>query len=657
MDSILSKGSYFKAVGYILQITEYRDQASIDDSKSITNTNKQELENNMNANQNYLKIDKHRIRIKNIPNIDKDYLELYLNFLAGENEISTYEIRPNENCVIVTFTKEIVFEKILQRHAKKSKLMNKSTEVLQVYETEFNPTKPIPYNTNTNTCVSSKHSYEKEGQAEAFTNKLYTEFHHYENTIPYSHLDSKNYQAQSMQTTNSNAKKIVVNTHYSIPKPNVNPNLNYYSMSANNSDIKNNYDSKSIKSNFESRKTDSNPVTDKTNKLNYLKQDIHKPATNYVQALVNQNQNMQRLDMKIKVKSDNEKSVEAKQKLSSSSSTLNVNKKSTELNLKSSVNLPTLDQPYKILNNAFKNIFKSDQIYHEEKYLQTEIIKKSEYPISFINNIPVYQLDKNDTIKQIQLPNDLGRSSRNQAKIVRIHGAPPPKLTKLEPNSTQPKTDLHVQNNLRFSISDYHRHEMDPINSNNQYIPNPTHQTKARARSSNPTQNNILSQYGAVTRSEAINRLDKNQIEFFKTSNYLSNLKAKYPNLSINLNETLKQLYFFGSPAKIFEAKKQVLADLGSFRYYEYKLEKNEIISFLDRIETKQRICLLVNAQLKLNNKSPLDFCAYDIKTFEYVYNSNVQYNGNISLIIFSNSIENADYLYKHIIEIVQSVR
>ena len=63
--------------------------------------------------------------------------------------------------------------------------------------------------------------------------------------------------------------------------------------------------------------------------------------------------------------------------------------------------------------------------------------------------------------------------------------------------------------------------------------------------------NHITEQYGRLTEAGSINKLDTNAVEFLKQTRYLSQLRLMYPKLSINLNENLKNLYFFGDKNQV----------------------------------------------------------------------------------------------------------
>ena len=88
------------------------------------------------ANSSNLQLDKKRILLKNIPfQIDKEYLELYLEYLCDDNnEIERYDfVIKRSDSLVVTFLKDIDFNRIKRKHANRPKLLNNRIILMQVY--------------------------------------------------------------------------------------------------------------------------------------------------------------------------------------------------------------------------------------------------------------------------------------------------------------------------------------------------------------------------------------------------------------------------------------------------------------------------------------------------------------------------------------------
>ncbi len=62
---------------------------------------------------------------------------------------------------------------------------------------------------------------------------------------------------------------------------------------------------------------------------------------------------------------------------------------------------------------------------------------------------------------------------------------------------------------------------------------------------------NFQSLYGKAMLSASIDKLTPVQMDFLQNTKYLTNLKQAFPKISINLNENMKNLYFFGSSTQV----------------------------------------------------------------------------------------------------------
>ena len=107
--------------------------------------------------------------------------------------------------------------------------------------------------------------------------------------------------------------------------------------------------------------------------------------------------------------------------------------------------------------------------------------------------------------------------------------------------------------------------------------------------------NHIIEQYGRFTEADSISKLDVNQLEFFKNTNYISYLRLIYPKLSINLNENLKNLYFFGARDQVNDAKLKIVSDLNAFKTTDFTLNQKELIDFLQKHDVRIKINDFIN--------------------------------------------------------------
>ena len=113
---------------------------------------------------------------------------------------------------------------------------------------------------------------------------------------------------------------------------------------------------------------------------------------------------------------------------------------------------------------------------------------------------------------------------------------------------------------------------------------------------------NFQSLYGKHSLSSSIDKLTPVQIDFMQTSKYLNQLRTAYPKLSINLNEKMKNLYFFGTSSHVLEAKERVKLDLGSIKQTTFRLEHPQLAEFLKKSVIKERILKFVETYLNRNN-------------------------------------------------------
>lgn len=138
---------------------------------------------------------------------------------------------------------------------------------------------------------------------------------------------------------------------------------------------------------------------------------------------------------------------------------------------------------------------------------------------------------------------------------------------------------------------------------------------------------NLQSLYGKDTLSTSIDKLTPIQIDFFKLSKYLATLKSEFPKVECNLNENIRNLYFFGTAKQVTEAKTRVLHDLDLIKQTKIKLETKELADFLKKNEVKQKIIkfieTIMNRQKYHSQKGKLknigkneglvNYCKYEI--------------------------------------------
>jgi hypothetical protein len=176
----------------------------------------------------------------------------------------------------------------------------------------------------------------------------------------------------------------------------------------------------------------------------------------------------------------------------------------------------------------------------------------------------------------------------------------------------------------------------------------------------------INQQYGRHTLADSLNKLDASCIEFLKQTKYLGYIRLLYPNLSVNLNENLKHLYFFGAEAQVHEAKEKVRKDLDDFKLAEFKLEHRELADFIQKPDIKKQIYKFISSHLakydanKDNQKAnfKLHFCSYHVKikaSKDSVSSSsskkeNQKSNDHV-LVVYTNVAEFANILYKYILD------
>jgi hypothetical protein len=181
--------------------------------------------------------------------------------------------------------------------------------------------------------------------------------------------------------------------------------------------------------------------------------------------------------------------------------------------------------------------------------------------------------------------------------------------------------------------------------------------------------NHIIEQYGRFTEADSISKLDVNQLEFFKNTNYISYLRLIYPKLSINLNENLKNLYFFGARDQVNDAKLKIVTDLNAFKTIDFTLNQKELIDFLQKPDVKIKINDFINHYIidcdkekrkdetseKEFGKSDVFkvfFCNYQVRhTIMKKENIDPTASGKYFLRVFTNIINFEKVLLRHINE------
>lgn len=180
---------------------------------------------------------------------------------------------------------------------------------------------------------------------------------------------------------------------------------------------------------------------------------------------------------------------------------------------------------------------------------------------------------------------------------------------------------------------------------------------------------NFQSLYGKNSLSSSIDKLTPVQIDFMQTSKYLNQLRAAYPKLSINLNEKMKNLYFFGTSSQVLEAKERVKVDLGLIKQTTFRLEHPQLAEFLKKSVIKERILKFVETYLNRNNyqgrkslkskklekdktMSLVNYCSYEIGSevvIEITKDTNTIEIMSNTLAVNSNLDYMADILMKFI--------
>lgn len=194
------------------------------------------------------------------------------------------------------------------------------------------------------------------------------------------------------------------------------------------------------------------------------------------------------------------------------------------------------------------------------------------------------------------------------------------------------------------------------FNRKNQIPPQPfipVNSGHSLASKSDQKKKNIIEHYGTKTEADSINKLDQNHMEFLKQTKYMSYLRLIYPKLSINLNENLKNLYFFGAKDQVMGAKKKIMNDLTEFKRTEFVLEQNELADFLHRPEVRRKLLRFIKANLKSDKKdSQFNFCTFEIKYPQLVNKENFSNSKNkCSLAVCTNLDEFEKVLFKHVKE------
>ena len=253
----------------------------------------------------------------------------------------------------------------------------------------------------------------------------------------------------------------------------------------------------------------------------------------------------------------------------------------------------------------------------------------------------------------------------------------PPPLPKIIPKKRELQ-DLNAGISIKSLILDEEK-ENDAVKSSNNTANGVRHTIKTPRsinilsphpyldRSSiHSTKFTINQQYGRHTLADSINKLDASCIEFLKQTKYLGYIRLLYPNLSVNLNENLKNLYLFGAEAQVQEAKEKVRKDLDDFKLVEFKLEHKELADFIQKPDIKKQIYKFISSHLakydasKDNQKAnfKLHFCSYHVKTKpskDSVSSSSSKKENQKSsdhvLVVYTNVAEFANILYKYILD------
>jgi len=180
--------------------------------------------------------------------------------------------------------------------------------------------------------------------------------------------------------------------------------------------------------------------------------------------------------------------------------------------------------------------------------------------------------------------------------------------------------------------------------------------TSNKLYKANLAKRNLQSFYGP-TINESLNKLSSIQIEFIQSTRYLSKLKTLFPKVSINLNEKMRNLYFFGTSNQVVEAKSRVKYDLDMIKQTTYEIEQKELAEYLKKSEPRQKILKFIESIINrhqyhrsgaksgsgksknLENGS-MNFCSYQVGVSKRDSNKN--------LLVVSTNMENmAQFLHK----------
>jgi len=164
-----------------------------------------------------------------------------------------------------------------------------------------------------------------------------------------------------------------------------------------------------------------------------------------------------------------------------------------------------------------------------------------------------------------------------------------------------------------------------PLVSINNGLRSVCSRTSNKFYKANLAKRNLQSFYGP-TSNESLNKLTLTQIEFIQTTRYLNKLKTLFPKVNINLNEKMRNLYFFGTTNQVVEAKMKVKLDLDAIKQSVYEIEHKELAEYLKKPDPRQKILKFIESiinkhqyqrmgknKINIENKS-VNFCSYQIE-------------------------------------------
>ncbi|CAF0810463.1 unnamed protein product [Brachionus calyciflorus] len=135
-ERVISRGTTYKIGKTYLHVSKFSNDFDSSDSTNSSLVTAIVNSSRGNTPLEIIKpIDQKRILLTNVPSsIDKEYLDLYLEYLSDEVEIE--RIDPGEeiiNSIVVTYSKFIDFENLKKKHKHKPRILKNTTVVLPVY--------------------------------------------------------------------------------------------------------------------------------------------------------------------------------------------------------------------------------------------------------------------------------------------------------------------------------------------------------------------------------------------------------------------------------------------------------------------------------------------------------------------------------------------